>query len=101
MSDDKINPTAERIHGAVDQVKGRVKDAAGGLSGDIGLQAEGKVDQLAGLAREEFADLYEESESLVEKGVSFVRDKPLLALGIASVVGTLLGWLLFPRRRKA
>ncbi|NHN88658.1 CsbD family protein [Acetobacter conturbans] len=101
MSDDKIDPTAEKLKGAVDQAKGHVKDAVGGLTGDVGMQADGKIDQLAGIAREEFADLYEESESLVEKGVSFVRDKPLLALGIASVVGTFIGWLLMPRRRKA
>ncbi|MCE0743114.1 MAG: CsbD family protein [Acetobacter sp.] len=99
MSDDKINTTEEKIHGVVDQAKGHIKDAAGGLTGDMGLQADGKVDQLAGIAREEFADLYEEGESLVEKGVSFVRDKPLCALGIAAAVGTFIGWLLMPRRK--
>jgi uncharacterized protein YjbJ (UPF0337 family) len=30
------------------QVRGRVKDAAGGLTGDADLQVEGKIDQAAG-----------------------------------------------------
>lgn len=99
MSDDKINTTEQKIEGKIDQVKGHVKDAAGGLTGDLGLQAEGKTDQLAGMARDEFADLYEEGESMIEKGVTFIRDKPLCALGIAAMIGTMIGWLLMPRRK--
>jgi len=34
--------------GTRDKAKGRVKEAAGALSGDKKLKAEGKVDQLAG-----------------------------------------------------
>lgn len=34
--------------GTTDKAKGRVKEAAGALSGDKKLKAEGKVDQLAG-----------------------------------------------------
>jgi len=40
------------IQGKTDQVKGRLKDAAGGLTGDTGLQAHGKVDQLKGKAKD-------------------------------------------------
>lgn len=101
MSDDKIEPTKEKIQGAVDEAKGRVKDAVGGLTGDAKMQASGKVDQLAGIAQEEFADLYEESQSIIEKSVACIRDKPLLSLGIAYVAGVVVTWLLFPRRRKA
>ncbi|MBB3881501.1 CsbD family protein [Acetobacter oeni] len=101
MADDKINPIREKVEGIVDQAKGHVKDAAGGLAGDAGLQADGKVDQLAGMAREEFADLYEEGEGLIEKSVTFVRDKPLLSLGVAWFVGTLFGWIVMPRRNRA
>ncbi|GBQ97613.1 hypothetical protein AA23498_2939 [Acetobacter nitrogenifigens DSM 23921 = NBRC 105050] len=100
MADDKINTKVEKLHGKIDNAKGHVKDAVGGLTGDIGLQAEGKVDQLAGLAREEFADLYDGGESAVEKAVTFVRDKPLLSIGVAWVSGLLLGWILLPRGKK-
>lgn len=34
--------------GKVDEAKGRVKEAAGALSGDKELKREGKVDQAAG-----------------------------------------------------
>lgn len=34
--------------GKMKDIKGRVKDAAGGLTGDAGLQAEGKIDQVKG-----------------------------------------------------
>jgi uncharacterized protein YjbJ (UPF0337 family) len=38
----------DRIHGAVDQAKGAIKEGAGKLTGDQKLQAEGKADKLAG-----------------------------------------------------
>lgn len=40
------------IEGKADKVKGRLKDAAGGLTGDTGLQAHGKMDQLKGKAKD-------------------------------------------------
>ncbi|CEF55446.1 CsbD family protein [Acetobacter ghanensis] len=98
MAKDKIDNIENKIEAKARDVQGHVKDAAGGLTGDIGLQADGKFDQFAGHVQEDFADLYEEGESALEKAVTFVRDKPLLSLGIVSVVGVLLGWLFFPRR---
>lgn len=38
--------------GKAKNVKGRLKDAAGGLTGDTGLQVEGKIDQLKGKAQD-------------------------------------------------
>jgi uncharacterized protein YjbJ (UPF0337 family) len=38
----------DRIHGAVDQAKGAIKEGAGKLTGDQKLQAEGKADKLGG-----------------------------------------------------
>lgn len=40
--------------GKADQIKGRVKDAAGGLTGDKDLQAEGKIDQAKGKIKDAF-----------------------------------------------
>ncbi len=37
-----------RGEGTVDHLKGRVKDAAGSLTGDREMEAEGKFDQLKG-----------------------------------------------------
>src|ERR1700722_16075250 len=42
----------EHIKGAADKAKGAVKDAAGRLMDDKGLQVEGKMDKEKGAARE-------------------------------------------------
>jgi uncharacterized protein YjbJ (UPF0337 family) len=47
----------ERGQAAVDQAKGKAKDAWGSLTGDASTEAEGKLDQLKGKAREGMADL--------------------------------------------
>lgn len=38
--------------GKIDEAKGRVKEAAGALTGDRTLKREGKVDQAAGKAKD-------------------------------------------------
>jgi len=38
--------------GKTDQLKGRVKEAAGALTGDRTLKREGKIDQAAGKAKD-------------------------------------------------
>ena len=38
----------DRVEGAGKQVKGAVKDAAGKMTGDVKLQAEGKIDKAKG-----------------------------------------------------
>ena len=38
----------DQINGAARQAKGDIKDAAGKLTGDIGLQVDGKIDKVAG-----------------------------------------------------
>ena len=40
--------------GKLSDVKGKVKDAAGGLTGDSSLQAEGKLDQAKGKVQDAF-----------------------------------------------
>ena len=46
----------EHIKGAADKAKGALKDAAGGLTGDSKLQAEGKIDKLKGAAHNAVGD---------------------------------------------
>ena len=38
--------TGTKAEGLLDEVKGKVKDGVGGLTGDTATQAEGKFDQL-------------------------------------------------------
>lgn len=40
------------LEGKGDSLKGHLKDAAGGLTGDTGMQAEGKWDQLKGKVKD-------------------------------------------------
>lgn len=47
----------EHIRGASDQAKGAVKDAAGKLTGDKEMQAEGKVDKAKGAAHKAVGDV--------------------------------------------
>lgn len=51
LTDKGIENSAE---GKGNDLKGRVKDAAGGLTGDQSLQNEGKVDRLKGKVQDTF-----------------------------------------------
>ena len=52
MADNNRDLTSRGIENSVEgktkDLKGRIKDAAGGLTGDSSLQAEGKIDRLKG-----------------------------------------------------
>ncbi len=47
----------EHIKGAADKAKGAVKDAAGKITGDKSLQAEGKMDKAKGAAHQAAGDV--------------------------------------------
>ena len=47
----------QHIKGAADKAKGAVKDAAGKLTGDQKMQAEGKADKAKGEARSAVGDV--------------------------------------------
>ncbi|HEX6748150.1 MAG TPA: CsbD family protein [Longimicrobium sp.] len=52
---DMINEGVEnQLEGKGEDLKGRVKDAVGGLTGDESLQAEGKLDRLKGKLQDTF-----------------------------------------------
>ena len=46
----------DRIEGAGKQAKGAIKDAAGKMTGDVKMQAEGKMDKAKGVAHEALGD---------------------------------------------
>ena len=46
----------EHVKGAADKAKGAIKDAAGKISGDKDLQAEGKFDKAKGAAHNAAGD---------------------------------------------
>jgi uncharacterized protein YjbJ (UPF0337 family) len=76
-----------QLDGTLKDAAGKVQDAVGGLTGDPGLQAEGKIRQLSGQAQAKYGDS-------VEQLADATRNNPLGALLIAAGVGFLLGKLL-------
>jgi len=54
-----------------DDAKGRVKEAAGDVTGDDELQREGKTDQAAGTVK----DVADSAKDKVDDAVDSVRDK--------------------------
>jgi uncharacterized protein YjbJ (UPF0337 family) len=47
----------DRIRGGAKEFKGKIKEAAGKISGDKKLEGEGKLDQAAGKAQGAFGNL--------------------------------------------
>jgi uncharacterized protein YjbJ (UPF0337 family) len=47
----------EHVKGAADKAKGAVKDAAGKMTGDKQMQAEGKLDKAKGAAHQAAGDI--------------------------------------------
>ena len=49
-----------------DQIKGRVKEAAGALTGNDKLKSEGKADQAAGDVKKVVSDVADKAEEVVD-----------------------------------
>ena len=99
---------SDRVEGTASDLKGKVKDAVGGLTGDSKTQAEGKADQLSGKvqrgygqvkdAAQGYADSAQEmAGTLGEQLDTAMKEKPLAALLIAGGVGYVLSYLLHRR----
>ena len=50
-----------------DQVKGQAKEAAGSLTGDKDLEAEGKADRRAGKAKEKLGQAKDKLDDVIDK----------------------------------
>ena len=50
-----------------DQVKGKAKEAAGSLTGDEDLEAEGKADRRAGKAKEKLGHAKDKLDDVIDK----------------------------------
>jgi uncharacterized protein YjbJ (UPF0337 family) len=48
----RTTPNEDRVRGAGDKAKGRMKEAAGALSGDSSLRAKGRGDQAKGTLKD-------------------------------------------------
>jgi len=61
--------------GQMDKAKGRVKEAAGDLSGDEDLQTEGKADRAGGEVKEKVEQAKDKVEGLVDKAKDKLTDR--------------------------
>ncbi|WP_428492645.1 CsbD family protein [Rhodopila sp.] len=64
MNEDEIKGTAR-------DAMGKVKDAAGGLTGDTGMQADGKVDQAAGKVQGQYGSAKEQLGGMADKASDY------------------------------
>jgi uncharacterized protein YjbJ (UPF0337 family) len=115
--------SSDRIEGSIKNGFGRVQDGLGGLTGDSGLQAKGKLNEAAGFVQDVFGqakdhvsdildtarDRSSDGAERVQKGVRSALDRtpidyadiekvvvenPLAALGVAAIAGIVVGLLL-------
>ena len=55
------------MSGTADEVKGRLKEAAGALTGDKDLESEGKADRVSGEIKDKIEDAKDKVEEVVDK----------------------------------
>jgi len=87
MSDDMLQ-------GEGRDITGKIKETAGDVVGDPGLQAEGlgdqlvgKVQKISGSARDAVSG---NAGPLLERGREFARQRPFAAMALAGVLGVAL-----------
>ncbi len=57
----------DRIQGAAEQAKGAIKEAAGNVTGDQKLQAEGKADKVAGKVQSTVGGIKDSAREALDK----------------------------------
>lgn len=62
------------MSGKMDQVKGRIKEAAGALTGDESLKREGQLDQVVGKVKETAAGVAKKVKDKVEKAADTMKN---------------------------
>ena len=106
----------DKVEGVAQEIGGKLKDAAGGLTGDAGMQADGKVDQAAGTVKQMLGDAkatvgdvadrvaatasdfgqsaYQQTASAAKYMNDRARERPLGMVIAAGLVGAVVGYLL-------
>jgi uncharacterized protein YjbJ (UPF0337 family) len=62
------------MSGKTDQIKGRIKEAAGTLTNDESLKREGQLDQVVGKVKETAAGAAEKVKEKVERAADAMKD---------------------------
>ncbi len=96
--------TDQRIDGAATELEGKAQVGLGRLTGDAGLQLDGRINEVKGKALDAYGRVIDGLDGLVEKapvqyqdkarqGLDFARRKPLLTTGIVAGLAVLLSGL--------
>lgn len=76
-----------QLNGGIEEGKGRLKDAAGALMGDLKTQASGKAQVLRGQAETLYGDAIDRLSTLA-------AERPAAALAGALGIGVIIGLIL-------
>jgi uncharacterized protein YjbJ (UPF0337 family) len=57
----------EHVKGGLEKVGGRIKEAAGALTGNEGLKSEGRMDQIKGGAHEAWGDIKDAARDVADR----------------------------------
>lgn len=61
------------MSGKADEAKGRIKEAAGVLTGDEDLESEGKADRIAGEVKDKVEDAKDKVEAVIDQTKGALR----------------------------
>jgi uncharacterized protein YjbJ (UPF0337 family) len=110
---------SDQVEGIIKNGVGHLQDGAGGLTGDHELQAKGKLNEVAGFVQDKIGDLKDQARDgfgqaqdqagkFLTRATSryddiehMVSENPLIAVGIATVVGIGVGLALRGRTTQA
>ena len=88
-----------RVKGTAKNVGGKIQDAVGGLTGDAGTQAKGKLNEAAGTAQDAFGSAMDTAGEWGGTVAEMAKGRPLTALLVAVSVGFVLRLLTHTSRR--
>ncbi len=95
----------DRIEGALKKGIGHVQDGFGGLTGDQQTQAKGKLNEGVGSLQNAYGKVVDQAQAAIGEAQDraqdvygeverYVRNQPLMAVGIGAGAGLLIGMLL-------
>ena len=83
-----------RLGGAVKEGVGKVQDTFGGLTGDAGTQARGKLNEAGGSAQNAVGKVQDQAGDIYETAEGYIKDQPGLAAAVILGAGIVIGLIL-------
>ncbi|MEO5938953.1 MAG: CsbD family protein [Sphingomonas sp.] len=84
----------DTMGGEARDIAGKVKETAGNVTGDTGLQGDGLLDQLAGKAQKAMGSARDaigpNGDALAQKATDFAKKRPFAVAALLGVLGIAL-----------